>query len=545
MQQQMLFDFKKNDSICIAEAAEELRVSVASIRNWIKTGYLEQKRRNFVTLSSFETLKKTVIGKDKLNQRANKSLKNVHNHADLERFIDNLIISQSIDIESISAIYESKLSESYKNIEGIFYTPVDIVDIFFSHLPKDCSNLIFCDPCCGTGNFLLGAVKHGFKLSNIYGFDIDETAVKIARKRLAAFSGERDVNVEQGDFFYIIDKNIENKFNVILTNPPWGKKLTTKEKKILSQKIKCEDNIDISALFLLGCMSIIKDNGTLGFLLQDAFFNISAFEGARRKILDYKIKKIIDFGKPFRGLFTKAKGLIVKKELAFHDDIVLCFAQNENHVRPQRSFLRNPKSILNINCTEKDTEVIEHLFSIKHATLKGNAQYGLGIVTGNNKKYCSSELKEGYIPAYRGADITRSGIKKPSMFIPKNLSLYQQVAPINLYFSKEKLIYKFISSELIFYHDQNQIIILNSANMLILDEKFPINHKQLCDILNSRLMSWVFSKLFETHKVLRSDIEFLPIFIDYFNHYPEFRESLFLKYLTIEETENGTYTIKR
>jgi site-specific DNA-methyltransferase (adenine-specific) len=77
-----------------------------------------------------------------------------------------------------------------------------------------------------------------------------------------------------------------------------------------------------------------------------------------------------------------------------------------------------------------------------------------------------------------------------------------------------KLIYRFISSSLVFYCDTQQRYILNSANMLVLDDGFPLTSKQLTGIMNSPLTNWLFKQLFHTHKVLRSDLEILPIYTD-------------------------------
>jgi site-specific DNA-methyltransferase (adenine-specific) len=78
----------------------------------------------------------------------------------------------------------------------------------------------------------------------------------------------------------------------------------------------------------------------------------------------------------------------------------------------------------------------------------------------------------------------------------------------------EKLVYRFISSELVFYCDTHQRYILNSANMLVLNEDFPLTSKQLAQLMNSPLTNWLFKRLFNTHKVLKSDLELLPIFTD-------------------------------
>lgn len=161
---------------------------------------------------------------------------------------------------------------------------------------------------------------------------------------------------------------------------------------------------------------------------------------------------------------------------------------NNIHYRNLHSFKNNQKIIFNFWANEEDAQVIQRLYSIEHITLKNKTKWALGIVTGNNEKFCSSTQREGYIPIYKGSDITKNGLKEATTFIVNDFSNFQQVAPSEMYQSKEKLIYRFISSDLCFYCDTQQRYILNSANLLI-----PLNvglaAKQLTDLLNSEIIN--------------------------------------------------------
>ncbi len=164
-------------------------------------------------------------------------------------------------------------------------------------------------------------------------------------------------------------------------------------------------------------------------------------------------------------------------------------------------------------------------------------------MTGNNERFCINEKKDGYIPIYKGADITKAGLKEPTTFIVNDFSNFQQVAPLEMYQAREKLIYKFISSDLCFYFDKQQKFILNSANLLIPID-VGITAEQLTNLLNSEIINWLFKKLFSTHKVLRGDLELLPIHFDYYLTYQDFMEADYLNYLQITKTDNGTYRVK-
>ncbi len=542
----MNYDLFGNIDICnihINDAADKVGVSTATIRNWIKTGYLKKHSNGFIDGNSFNQFIENIAKKEKLNARANKSNKDSHNHEKLSNIIIEKLNNNNIVANAIAIEYEQSLSDSYKNKEGIYYTPTLIVnDMLLSIENQNLKTKLFCDPSCGSGNFIIGAIERGFKPENIYGFDIDSIAVEITKKRIYQKTGYHSENIIQTNFLeYITFKKV--KFDFIFTNPPWGKKISKNEKEKYAEIFRAGKSIDTSALFFFASLSCLNENGILGFLLPEAFFNIATFEDARKKALELTIERLIDYGKSFKGLLTKAQAIILKNIIAENNQIV-CKNENSKFKRSNTSFKINPKSILNFHCDDNAGNVIKHVYSIPHITLCNKMRWGLGIVTGNNSKYIKNTCDKKLIPVYKGSDITYKCLKNPSVFIPENLNLYQQVAPKELYEASEKLIYKFISSKLCFFYDSEQRYILNSANMMIPTNELPITCKQLCDILNSKFMTWLFSNIFNTHKVLRGDLEMLPIHNKFFNKHSIFKENKYLEYLNIEEYENGTYRIK-
>jgi site-specific DNA-methyltransferase (adenine-specific) len=57
-------------------------------------------------------------------------------------------------------------------------------------------------------------------------------------------------------------------------------------------------------------------------------------------------------------------------------------------------------------------------------------------------------------------------------------------------------------------------------------------------------MNWIFTNIFHTHKILRSDLELLPIHAEYFVSNKIFNEEKYLDYINLEKMNNGTYRIK-
>ena len=144
------------------------------------------------------------------------------------------------------------------------------------------------------------------------------------------------------------------------------------------------------------------------------------------------------------------------------------------------------------------------------AYLKGNAKFALGIVTGNNKEYISTEKHDDNEVVLKGSDIQRYGMTISGNYIRFAPESFQQVAPVEMYRAKEKLLYRFICEVPVFTYDDQQTLSLNSCNIVIPDID-GLEMKYILAILNSSVAAYFISKRFNSVKLLRSHIEQMPI----------------------------------
>lgn len=363
-----LFNREIKSAITISEAANLFSVSSATIRNWIKTGYLEIIEKGKVSYHSVIYFRQHHFGKDKLTQRANK-LQKTNDNKKISSFFFNDYIG--VPSEKLGAIYENTLSESYRNKEGVYYTPPYIVTHLFK-LFDDIKDKTFCDPCCGSGNFIIQAIDLGFNPENIYGFDIDPIAVEITKKRIYEKTGYLTNNIVCLDFLNL-DKCV--KYDYIYTNPPWGRKINKKEKIEISNRLNTSLNNDTCALFFSACLNCLNSNGILGLILPESFYNVSGFEEARKELLKYEIKYLSDYGKAFKGLQTGAVSFILRK-CKVENPLILCEYFGSTFYRTRKSFVNNPKNIINLYCNKEEEEVINYLLSIPHINLSKNIKWG-------------------------------------------------------------------------------------------------------------------------------------------------------------------------
>jgi len=426
----------------------------------------------------------------------------------------NLDIPSHPDV--LGLLYQSIKSEGEKAKQGSYYTPKNIVDDILSDYVQE--NFRVLDPCCGTGQFILNASDFIQNPKNIYGFDIDPIAVFIAKLNLIIKHRSIDFNPQifQIDTLLEIDNSTlfsTNKFpsgyNLIITNPPWGlhfENATLNALKSIYSNIK---SIESFSFFLSKSIDMLEDNGILSFILPESILNIKVHSDIRKMILkNTSILKIVKLGRAFTNVFTNVIRIDLKKNKPIKEHKIN-MVSDSNYSIEQDRFWSNPDVIFDIDVNDFDKRIIEKVFRFQYSTLKNNAEWALGIVTGDNKKYIHSRKQNEYEEIYKGKDVNKYLLSPAHSYIKFQPDKFQQVAPVKKYRATEKLIYKFISNKLVFAYDNKQKLTLNSANILIPNIKnYPI--KVVLALLNSSLYQFIYLKKFNTIKVLRGNLEELP-----------------------------------
>ncbi len=417
----------------------------------------------------------------------------------------------------LGLLYQSLCDEGNKSKMGSYYTPSELVRESLEHATF--SGNTFLDPCCGTGTYLLYAAKI-LRLGpeQLYGFDIDDLAARIARiNLLLAFpSYQATPNVRclnalselaTGELFCTTNHLLEN-IDFIATNPPWGAYKNFPVGVRHSLELKSNEAF---GLFLAKSLTLLKEGGILSFVLPASILNIRSHSDIRYLILENaKIVRIWELGRQFSGVFTTAVKLDLIKGKPDPEWLVSIRDGDGNTFQvKQARFMRNEHYTFDVNVRAHEDYIIQKIYSIDHVTLEENAEWALGIVTGNNKMHLSDTAQEGMEPIVRGCDISPFRLRGAQSFIRFDPNAFQQVAKGSLYRAPEKLIYRFISNSLVFAYDDQQRLTLNSANILI--PHIPgLSIKVVLAFLNSQVFQYLFKKKCATHKVLRSDLEKLP-----------------------------------
>ncbi len=421
--------------------------------------------------------------------------------------------------DTLGIIYQSLMQAGSKAYKGSFYTPAVLIDDIFNEHAGPAG--AFLDPCCGTGQFLLRAARHGYDPGRLYGIDSDLLAVRIARiNLLLAFPGRdfapqiyhADAMLQNIETSFCDVSGFNRQFALIASNPPWGASFTGDQLQRLRQRFPAVKSGESFSFFLARSLELAASGAVISFILPEAFLNIRAHSDIRRHILaNTQILAVHSLDRPFKSVFTQTIRLDLRKDKPVAGSSIRLKNCGSLEKRvSQAGFANNNNSIFTISISEDEYRIIDKIYSLPHRTLRDNADWALGIVTGDNRRHVANTAEPGMEPVYRGSDVMPYCLRPATSHIRFDPSVFQQVAPVTRYRAPEKLIYRFIANRLTFAYDDRQSLTLNSANILIPRlADYPI--RAILCLLNSKLLQFVFARKFNTRKVLRGDLEQLPL----------------------------------
>lgn len=260
-------------------------------------------------------------------------------HGDDEKFLIGIIkvFQKKTILETQNANFNQIIFNNFgssieKAKDKQFFTPVPIVEAIIKIINPQKDETI-CDPCSGICDFLAMAFRHIYKdeLGNLpsadkfYGFDKDNKILKLAELNLV-LNGDGNANIKimdsvstklltnkeistqnnkiefstenyrSSDWSNINDSNKNPlKYDVILTNPPFGKGRdlqTGRDGKWDIQKKTIElyetwllkdkpKSIDLGVIFLENAFKLLKEGGRMAIVLSNSIASISEWEAVR------------------------------------------------------------------------------------------------------------------------------------------------------------------------------------------------------------------------------------------------------------------------
>lgn len=429
-----------------------------------------------------------------------------NSNPELKRFLSEYDY-EVIDILNIPTDEYDLLGSAYQflntkmeNLEkGSFYTGSEIAKDFVKDLDFSQGQIIF-DPACGSGAFLFNSDAPS---EQIYGVDFDPIAIMIAKfNYFIKFPDAKYPNLYHADFFDWFSQNSDKRFDYIIGNPPYGANVDLT--KVPTQYIVSGESF---SFFIEFCYRLLKDSGVFRFLLPESILNVKRHTDIRDFILDHaNLTRIKQYTKKFSGVMSDVYMLQLDKDIS--ENII--FENSTTTVIP-KTLYKELKNHIFIHLNDDDVTIIDKVKRLKKYDLSTSI-FGLGVVTGDNKKKLFKEQIPGSEPIYSGKEI----VDKYKFLPPKNYIVFdrsnlQQVAPDEIYRAPAKLVYKTINKYLKIVIDTTGSLTTNSANIIIPTIK-GLNIYTVMALLNSNLYSYLHLKMFGgVNKIAKENLMALPL----------------------------------
>lgn len=300
----------------------------------------------------------------------------------------------------IADAFETFIGHALKGGQGQFFTPRNVVKMMVDILDPGSDDVII-DPACGSGGFLIEALRHIWRkldaegekyhwnkanlqeekmeaaLNRIRGIDKDYFLSKVAKAYMAIIgdgkSGifcEDSLDLPKNWNEKTKQKIHKNDFSILLTNPPFGSKIPVRGEEKLKQfelghkwrfnkktneweKGKLKDKEAPQILFIERCFEFLRDDGKMAIVLPDGMYGNNQLGYIRKYILE-KARLIAIIDVPIETFMpntsTKTSIMILQKlpKNKIPDDYPVFMATAETCGHDRRGNLKEEDDIAKI-----------------------------------------------------------------------------------------------------------------------------------------------------------------------------------------------------
>lgn len=223
------------------------------------------------------------------------------------------------DLDTKGVAFEQFMEDFFKGKSGQYFTPREIVSFAVKMMDIKNDDLVL-DPACGSGGFLLHALDevrkqaeefnendetekyrfwHDFAQNNLFGIEINDSIARVAKMNMIIHD-DGHTNVIGFDALEDVCKMTEknrgfekNRFDVIVTNPPFGANVKRSEHPYLEKFAlgqngkKSRDNQKTEILFIERCIDFLKPGtGQMAIVLPDGILTNSSLQYVRDFIME-------------------------------------------------------------------------------------------------------------------------------------------------------------------------------------------------------------------------------------------------------------------
>ena len=290
---------------------------------------------------------------------------------------------------------------------------------------------------------------------------------------------------------------VKGGFDIVIANPPYGAKLTEKDKSIY-RKIYPETQfkIDTYSLFVLKAIDLLCSRGVSSYILPNTLLDNYFEEKVRYKLLsDCTIQEVNDLNdKVFEGAVVHAMIIVFRKEKKDKYSININTSESlyGQTIKAESTYFLSQEGF-NISIRTYENKDLIDKIGRNSVLLRDVLDIRQAIKTGDDKLYICSNQNSSYDkPILRGKDICKYSSTFPGLFLNYGKHLACPRQPF--IFEQPKILIREAGAEITATIDEENYYIMSSLyNAILIDSTF--NLKYLLGLLNSKLFQFLMNKL--------------------------------------------------
>ena len=301
---------------------------------------------------------------------------------------------------------------------------------------------------------------------------------------------------------------VKEGFDIVIGNPPYGAKLSEKEKIYFTKNYQHQDyQLDSYLLFMEKGHDLLKEKGILSFIIPNTWLINLTLKKIRQFI--WKETQLIDISHYEKNVFTAVVNtdiFVLKKMLPIENEIKIRIVSKTaitQHIKPQSRWKDNLGEPINIfidnktqlvlDALQKDARPLTNFCQVVSGMIpyekgKGNPKQTAEMV--QNRTYDAEyEVDSSYKALLRGSDIQKYVTKwdgKRWIKYGDNLAAPRYSAHFE---AAEKIVIRQTSDTLIATLDTQQFICMKNMHVITLTNE-TLNLKYILAMLNSKLLDF-------------------------------------------------------
>jgi len=316
----------------------------------------------------------------------------------------------------VADAFETFIGHALKGGQGQFFTPRNVVKMMVEILQPSESDKII-DPACGSGGFLIDCLKYIWDIADEKyeklswtSAQIQNQKIKIATNNLRGLDKDYFLSkvakaymnlVGDGTTGIFCEDSLENpknwktetqlkiipeSFDLVLTNPPFGKELKVvgrekliqydlahewkKQGDLIEKTNKLRAEVQPQFLFIERCFQLLKKGGKLGIILPETFFHAPKLHYVIEFFKRHNVQWVIDLPHNTFRPHNNAKCcvLIIQKDTKQQESVKMGVAVQMGHDHTGKPMYKWDYKTQAINTNEIWDDITTIVNEIKNPT---------------------------------------------------------------------------------------------------------------------------------------------------------------------------------